>query len=111
MKIKEYYLKIKNAFEVNRKSIYICSLIFTLAFSIFNRILGIVKESIWHEAISIYYFVLVLIRGIVILFIYKTIKDKKLKYGKLADRAIEDLKNGVYYIKLIVSIVGMDNKM
>lgn len=71
MKIKEYYLKIKNSFEVNRKSIYICSLIFTLAFSIFNRILGIVKESIWHEAISIYYFVLVLIRGIVILFIYK----------------------------------------
>lgn len=71
MKIKEYYLKIKNAFEVNRKSIYICSLIFTLAFSIFNRILGILKESIWHETISIYYFVLVLIRGIVILFIYK----------------------------------------
>ena len=77
MKIKECYIKIKNAFEVNRKSIYICSLIFTLSFSIFNRILGILKESIWHETISIYYFVLVLIRGILILFIYKSKTKEK----------------------------------
>ena len=54
MRIKDYYLKTKNTIEENRKIIYICSLIFTLAFSIFNTILGIVKESIWHETISIY---------------------------------------------------------
>ena len=77
MKIKENYLKTKNIIEINRKSIYIYSLIFTLAFSIFNRILGIVKESIWHETISIYYFILVIIRGILILYIYKSKTKEK----------------------------------
>ena len=77
MKIKDCYLKTKNTIEENRKIIYICSLIFTLAFSIFNRILGIVKESIWHETISIYYFTLVIIRGILILYIYKSKTKEK----------------------------------
>ena len=77
MKIKDYYLKTKNTIQENRKRIYIYSLIFTLAFSIFNRILGIVKESIWHETISIYYFILVIIRGILILYIYKSKTKEK----------------------------------
>ena len=77
MKIKDYYIKTKNVIEENRKSIYVYSLIFTLAFSIFNRILGIVKESIWHETISIYYFILVIIRGILILYIYKSKTKEK----------------------------------
>ena len=77
MKVKDYYIKIKNVIEENRKSIYVYSLIFTLAFSIFNRILGIVKESIWHETISIYYFILVIIRAILILYIYKFKTQKK----------------------------------
>ena len=77
MRIKDYYLKTKNTIEENRKIIYICSLIFTLAFSIFNRILGIVKESVWHETISIYYFILVIIRGILILYIYKSNTKEK----------------------------------
>lgn len=77
MKIKDYYLKNKNTSQENRKRIYIYSLIFTLAFSIFNRILGIVKKSIWHETISIYYFMLVIIRGILILYIYKSKTKEK----------------------------------
>ena len=77
MKIKVCYLKTKNTIEENRKIIYIYSLIFTLAFSIFNRILGFVKESIWHETISIYYFILVIIRGILILYIYKSKTKEK----------------------------------
>ena len=77
MKIKDYYIKTKNVIEENRKSIYVYSLIFTLAFSIFNRILGIVKESVWHETISIYYFILVIIRGILILYIYKSNTKEK----------------------------------
>ena len=77
MKIKDYYIKTKNVIEEKRKSIYIYSLIFTLAFSIFNRILGIVKESIWHETISLYYFILVIIRGILIIYIYKSKTQEK----------------------------------
>ncbi len=77
MKIKDYYIKTKNVIEENRKSIYVYSLIFTLAFSIFNRILGIVKESVWHETISIYYFILAIIRGILIRYIYKSNTKEK----------------------------------
>ena len=77
MKIKDYYIKTKNVIEENRKSIYVYSLILTLAFSIFNRILGIVKKSVWHETISIYYFILVIIRGILILYIYKSKTKEK----------------------------------
>ena len=80
MKIKEYYSKLKAIFEENRKNLYIGSLIFTLLFSVFNRILGMVKHSIWHETISIYYFILVIIKGILILFIYKNnLKEKEVK--------------------------------
>ena len=39
-----------------------------------------VKHSIWHETISIYYFILVIIKGILILFIYKNnLKEKEVK--------------------------------
>ena len=84
MKIKEYYRKLKTFFEENRKKVYVVSLIFTLLFSVFNRILGMVKHSIWHETISIYYFILVIIKGILILFIYKNnSKEKEVKVYKL----------------------------
>ena len=79
MKIKDYYLKIKSAIEKNKNVIYILSLSLTLAFSIFNRILGAIKESIWHETISIYYFILVIIKGILVIFIYKDITNEKEK--------------------------------
>lgn len=77
MRIKDYYLKTKNFIDVNRKKIYIYSLLFTLLFSIFNRILGVVKGSIWHETISVYYLILVIIKGILIFYIYKSIKKEK----------------------------------
>ena len=79
MKIKDYYLKIKNAIEKNKNVIYILSLSLNLAFSIFNRILGAIKESRWHETISIYYFILVIIKGILVIFIYKDITNEKEK--------------------------------
>ena len=72
MKFKEFYIKIKGIIEDNRKSIYVYSLIFTLVFSIFNRVLGAVKESLWHESISIYYFLLVIIKGILLLYFYNS---------------------------------------
>ncbi len=84
MKIKEYYRKLKTSFEENRKKVYIGSLIFTLLFSVFNMILGIVKHSIWHKTISVYYFILVIIKGILVLYIYKNnSKEKEVKVYKL----------------------------
>ena len=79
MKFKEYYVKFKELVEENRKSIYIYSLIFTLIFSIFNMVLGVIKESLWHESISIYYFFLVVIKGILLLYFYKS-KSELLTY-------------------------------
>ena len=72
MKFKEIYTKFKNIVEDNRKSIYVYSLLLTLIFSIFNRILGAIKESLWHESISIYYFFLVIIKGILLLYFYNS---------------------------------------
>ena len=77
MNIKEYYKKLKDTFEKNRKSLYFVALIFTLLFSIMNRIIGMVKHSIWHETISIYYFILVIIKGILIKFICKNESKEK----------------------------------
>ena len=77
MNIKEYYKKLKDTFEKNRKSLYFVALIFTLLFSIMNRIIGMVKHSIWHETISIYYFILVIIKGILIIFICKNESKEK----------------------------------
>ena len=70
MKIKEYYNKIRKLFNDNRKAIYICSLISTFLFSFYNRIIGIIKESIWHEAISIYYLLLVIVKGLLVFYFY-----------------------------------------
>lgn len=83
MKFNEFCSKFKEVFDKNQKNIYIVSLIITLLFSILNRILGILKHSIWHETISIYYFILVIIKGILVIFIFKNVsKEKEVKiYG------------------------------
>ncbi len=37
-------------------------------------------------------------------------QDKEIDYGGEA-KSISDMKNGIYYIKLVVSIIGVDNKI
>ena len=54
------------------KRSFFFSITFTMLFSIYNRIIGIIKMSLWHESISIYYLVLALIK----IFIYATIRKK-----------------------------------
>jgi len=89
MKTKGYYVNLRNYFGKNRRIIYIVSLALTLLFSVFNRILGMTKQSIWHETISIYYFVLVIIKGILILFIHKdNLKEKEFKIYRLIKMAL-----------------------
>lgn len=77
MKINKLYLKLKTEISKRRTLITILSLCFTVLFSIYNRIVGIVKESLWHETISIYYLVLVIIKSIILIYIHKSIDRNK----------------------------------
>ena len=71
MKINKLYLKIKTEVVKRKKLITILSLCFTVLFAIYNRIVGIFKESLWHETISIYYLMLVIVKSIILIYIYR----------------------------------------
>lgn len=77
MKVNKLYLKLKTEISKRRTLITILSLCFTVLFSIYNRIVGIVKESLWHETISIYYLVLVIVKSIILIYIHKSIDRNK----------------------------------
>lgn len=68
--------KIITYINKQKKLITILSLILTLLFSIYNRIIGAIKESLWHESISIYYFTIILIKSIILIYINKS-NDRK----------------------------------
>lgn len=68
--------KIITYINKQKKLITILSLILTLLFSIYNRIIGVIKESLWHESISIYYFTIILIKSIILIYIYKSYDRK-----------------------------------
>ena len=71
MKVKQTINKVKSCIHNNKKQILMLSLIFMFLFSLYNRIIGIVKKSLWHEIISIYLFFLCLIKSIIVIYIYK----------------------------------------
>ena len=72
MNIKNIYNNIKIYISNHKKLITIYSLIFMFLFSIYNRIIGALNESLWHESISIYYFILVIIKLIIIVYLNKS---------------------------------------
>ena len=81
MKIKSIYNNIKEKFNKRKKLIVFLSLLFTLLFAVYNRVIGALKGSLWHESISIYYLCLVVIKTIIYVYIYKfkdRLKDKKI---------------------------------
>ena len=77
MKVNKLYLKLKTEISKRRTLITILSLCFTVLFSIYNRIVGIVKESLWHETIIIYYLLLVIVKSIILIYIHKSIDRNK----------------------------------
>ena len=77
MKVKQTINKVKSCIHNNKKQILMLSLIFMFLFSLYNRIYGIVKKSLWHEIISIYLFFLCLIKSIIVIYIYKSKERKK----------------------------------
>ena len=60
MKIKNIYNNIKEQFNKRKKLIVFLSLLFTLLFAVYNRVIGALKGSLWHESISVYYLCLYL---------------------------------------------------
>lgn len=81
MKIKSIYNNIKDKFNKRKKLIAFLSLLFTLLFAVYNRVIGALKGSLWHESISIYYLCLVIVRTIIYVYIYKSkdrLNDKKI---------------------------------
>ena len=75
MKIKESFINLKEKIKRRENILNIVSLVLTLLFSFYNRIIGAIKESLWHESISIYYFVLVVIKAIIVIYKLKS-KDR-----------------------------------
>ena len=75
MKIKESFINLKEKINRQENILNIVSLVLTLLFSFYNRIIGAIKESLWHESISIYYFVLVVIKAIIVIYKLKS-KDR-----------------------------------
>lgn len=76
MKIKNLYTNTKKYIISKKETIIVISLIFTMMFSLYNRIIGAINESLWHESISIYYFSLVLIKSIIYVYLKKRKSNK-----------------------------------
>lgn len=60
--VKEFFAKKEN----RAKTALICSFTATFAFAVFNGVLGIVKKSVWNGSICVYYFALLIIKGLII---------------------------------------------
>lgn len=98
MEIKTKFINFRNEIRKKRKLILILSLVFTLLFSIYNRVIGAAKESLWHESISVYYFFLVLMKSIILIYLEKS-KERK------HDARIFNITKGLLIVLNILLIV------
>lgn len=94
MKIKEWVLKIRLNSDYRDGLMFVISTIMTLAFAIYNRVLGAVNKSIWHESIGLYYLLLLIIKVIIVL----TQKDAK----KRTFERKEKINKIVFYITGVI---------
>ena len=94
MKIKEWVLKIRLNSDYRDGLMFVISTIMTLAFAIYNRVIGAVNKSIWHESIGLYYLLLLIIKVIIVL----TQKDAK----KRTFERKEKINKIVFYITGVI---------
>lgn len=94
MKVKDWILKIKSNSDYRDALMFVISTIMTLAFAIYNRVLGAVNKSIWHESIGLYYLLLLIIKVIIVL----TQKDAK----KRTFERKEKINKIVFYITGVI---------
>ena len=94
MKVKDWILKIRLNSDYRDGLMFVISTIMTLAFAIYNRVIGAVNKSIWHESIGLYYLLLLIIKVIIVL----TQKDAK----KRTFERKEKINKIVFYITGVI---------
>ena len=72
MKISNFVNNIKAQLTKRKNTLLVLSLVFTFVMSIYNRVIGALTQSLWNESISIYYFVLVGVRSIILGYVHKS---------------------------------------
>lgn len=66
-RIKQFFERRKNDFEYKTVTAAVGSFAATAFFALYNGFLGIHHRSLWHGTICVYYIVLVVLRGIIII--------------------------------------------
>ena len=84
----------------------IISVIFTLLFSIYNRIVGIFNESLWNESVSIYYFALTIIKSIILISYYKQTNIENQKRIFQVTKVLLFISNLLMIVPLILMIIN-----
>ena len=84
----------------------ILSVIFTLLFAIYNRIVGIFNESLWNESVSIYYFALTIIKSIILLSYYKRTNIENQKRIFQVIKVLLFISNLLMIVPLILMIIN-----
>ena len=77
MKISNFFSNIKTQLAKRKNLLLVLSLVFTLIISVYNRVIGALTQSLWNESISIYYFVLVGVRAIILGYVHKSKSRKR----------------------------------
>ena len=84
----------------------IISVIFTLLFAIYNRIVGIFNESLWNESVSIYYFALTIIKSIILISYYKQTNIENQKRIFQVTKVLLFISNLLMIVPLILMIIN-----
>lgn len=84
----------------------ILSVIFTLLFAIYNRIVGIFNESLWNESVSIYYFSLTIIKSIILISYYKQTNIENQKRIFQVTKVLLFISNLLMIVPLILMIIN-----
>ena len=84
----------------------VVSVIFTLLFAIYNRIVGIFNESLWNESVSIYYFALTIIKSIILISYYKQTNIENQKRIFQVTKVLLFISNLLMIVPLILMIIN-----
>ena len=84
----------------------IISVVFTLLFAIYNRIVGIFNESLWNESVSIYYIALTIIKVIILISYYKNAKLETQNRIFQVTKTLLFISNLLMIVPLILMIIN-----
>ena len=106
MKIKQLFKNIKEQLTKRKTLLLVLSLVFTLVISVYNRVMGAIEQSLWHESISIYYFVLVGIKSIILGYMHKskTRNNDKLVFN--LSKALLLILNVLLIVPIVLMIIN-----